>query len=65
MLDDEPRAFFAHFWANDDAVKLAKGSGPDWTWFTSRPKADSGTAVTIRLVFVTLTVVALEKLDGR
>jgi hypothetical protein len=25
MLDDEPRAFFVHFWANDDAVKLAKG----------------------------------------
>jgi biotin operon repressor len=25
MLDDEPRAFFVHFWANDDAVRLAKG----------------------------------------
>ena len=25
MLDDEPRAFFIHFWANDDAAKLAKG----------------------------------------
>jgi hypothetical protein len=25
MLDDEPRAFFIHFWANDDAVKLANG----------------------------------------
>ena len=25
LLDDEPRAFFVHFWANDDAVKLAKG----------------------------------------
>jgi hypothetical protein len=25
MLDDEPRLFFMHFWANDDAVKLAKG----------------------------------------
>jgi hypothetical protein len=25
MLDDEPRAFFIHFWANDEAVKLAKG----------------------------------------
>ena len=24
MLDDEPRAFFIHFWANDDAVKLAR-----------------------------------------
>ena len=25
MLDEEPRMFFVHFWANDDAVKLAKG----------------------------------------
>jgi hypothetical protein len=25
MLNDEPRLFFMHFWANDDAVKLAKG----------------------------------------
>ena len=25
MLDEEPRMFFMHFWANDDAVKLAKG----------------------------------------
>ncbi len=25
MLDDEPRAFFIHFWANDDAQKLAHG----------------------------------------
>ncbi|MBV9432561.1 MAG: DUF1259 domain-containing protein, partial [Hyphomicrobiales bacterium] len=25
MLDDEPRIFFMHFWANDDAQKLAKG----------------------------------------
>jgi hypothetical protein len=25
VLDDEPRAFLIHFWANDDAVKLAKG----------------------------------------
>lgn len=25
MLDEEPRAFFVHFWANDDAVKLARG----------------------------------------
>jgi hypothetical protein len=24
MLGDEPRMFFMHFWANDDAVKLAK-----------------------------------------
>jgi hypothetical protein len=25
MLDDQPRMFFVHFWANDDATKLAKG----------------------------------------
>ena len=25
MLDDEPRLFFMHFWANDDAAKLAAG----------------------------------------
>ena len=25
MLNEQPRLFFIHFWANDDAVKLAKG----------------------------------------
>jgi len=25
MLGEEPRLFFMHFWANDDAVKLARG----------------------------------------
>lgn len=25
MLNDEPRLFFMHFWANDDAVRLARG----------------------------------------
>ena len=25
MLDEEPRLFFMHFWANDDAVQLARG----------------------------------------
>jgi hypothetical protein len=25
MLDDEPRLFFMHFWANNNARKLAKG----------------------------------------
>ncbi|MDG4884144.1 DUF1259 domain-containing protein [Mesorhizobium sp. WSM4884] len=25
MLDDQPRLFFMHFWANDDVGKLAKG----------------------------------------
>jgi hypothetical protein len=25
MLDEQPRLFFLHFWANDDAIKLAQG----------------------------------------
>ena len=25
MLDETPRLFFMHFWANDDAVRLARG----------------------------------------
>jgi uncharacterized protein DUF1259 len=25
MLDEQPRLFFLHFWANDEAVKLARG----------------------------------------
>jgi hypothetical protein len=25
MLNEQPRLFFMHFWANDDAVKLARG----------------------------------------
>ncbi|MGX1321244.1 hypothetical protein AB7M17_004697 [Bradyrhizobium sp. USDA 377] len=25
MLDEQPRLFFMHFWANDDAIKLASG----------------------------------------
>ena len=25
MIDEEPRLYFMHFWANDDAVTLAKG----------------------------------------
>jgi hypothetical protein len=24
MLDEQPRMFFIHFWANDDAEKLAR-----------------------------------------
>ncbi len=24
MLDEQPRLFFMHFWANDDATKLAR-----------------------------------------
>jgi hypothetical protein len=25
MIDDSPHLYFMHFWANDDAGKLAKG----------------------------------------
>ena len=25
MLTEQPRLFFMHFWANDEAIKLAKG----------------------------------------
>ena len=25
MLTEEPRLIFMHFWANDDAMKLARG----------------------------------------
>jgi Domain of Unknown Function (DUF1259) len=25
MLEEKPRLFFVHFWANDDALKLANG----------------------------------------
>ena len=25
LIDEEPRLYFMHFWANDDAAKLAKG----------------------------------------
>jgi hypothetical protein len=25
MLDDQPHLYFLHFWANDDAKKLAEG----------------------------------------
>jgi hypothetical protein len=25
MLTEQPRLIFMHFWANDDALKLAKG----------------------------------------
>jgi hypothetical protein len=27
MVSDDPRTFFIHFWANDDAIKLANGLG--------------------------------------
>ena len=42
MLDEQPRLFFMHFWANDDAMKLARGlrSALDRTATkTSRPAA--------------------------
>jgi hypothetical protein len=25
MIDERPRLYFMHFWANDDAQKLARG----------------------------------------
>jgi hypothetical protein len=25
MLEEQPRLYFLHFWANDDAIKLAQG----------------------------------------
>jgi hypothetical protein len=38
MLDDEPRAFSIHFWANNAAVKL--GLRPGWMLSASRRRAD-------------------------
>jgi hypothetical protein len=29
LTDEEPRLLFMHFWANDDALKLARGARPD------------------------------------
>ena len=29
MLTEEPRLIFMHFWANDDALKLARGAALD------------------------------------
>lgn len=39
MLDDEPRLFFMHFWAHDDAVTLARGlrAGLDSTAIRPKP----------------------------
>lgn len=39
MLDDEPRLFFMHFWAHDDALKLARGlrAGLDSTAIRPKP----------------------------
>lgn len=46
MLDEEPRLFFMHFWANDDVLKLARGlrAGLDKT--NSAPGGDSRTSAT-------------------
>ena len=43
MLDEQPRMFFIHFWANDDAMKLAKACVPRST----RPpwRSVDGTAI--------------------
>ena len=40
MLDEQPRLFFLHFWANEDAVKLAQGlrAALDKTASTQKPK---------------------------
>lgn len=37
MLDEEPRLFFMHFWATDDAVTLAKGLHAALALTSSRP----------------------------
>lgn len=37
MLDEEPRLFFMHFWAVDDAVKLARGLRAALELTNSRP----------------------------
>ncbi len=41
MLDEEPRLFFMHFWANDDAVKLARGLRAALDKTKSAPAGDS------------------------
>ena len=40
MLTESPRLFFMHFWANDDAVKLARGlrAALDKTNVANQPK---------------------------
>jgi Domain of Unknown Function (DUF1259) len=37
MLDEQPRLFFMHFWANDDALKLAQGLRAALEQTNSRP----------------------------
>jgi Domain of Unknown Function (DUF1259) len=38
MVGEEPRAFFIHFWANDDATKLANGLGAALKTLNVAPK---------------------------
>ena len=39
MLQEEPRLFFAHFWANQDAVKLARALGSALKQMRNKPRA--------------------------
>jgi hypothetical protein len=45
MLEEQPRLFFMHFWANDDALKLAKGlrAALDHTNSAKRNSSSCGT----------------------
>ena len=51
MLDDQPRLFFMHFWANDDAQKLAKGLRARSRQDQYRPQlGDDALAVVVLLI---------------
>jgi hypothetical protein len=39
MLTEEPRLFFMHFWANDDAMRLARGLRMALEQTKSKPQA--------------------------
>ncbi len=41
LLDEEPRLFFMHFWANDEAVKLARGLKAGLDRINSAPATSS------------------------
>jgi hypothetical protein len=45
MLDEQPRLFFMHFWANDDAAKLARGLRALWTRWPMRNREAEQIAV--------------------
>ena len=45
MLDESPRLFFMHFWANDDAVTLARGLRAALDATNSGPAASAGQPV--------------------